>query len=103
MIDVELILQTDGCWSNGVRVVHFDRLILSHYFSELILQTHQLPTALLREPRHSTVSPYTQAMHKNLQDEKNSPQMSSGFVWSAVTTAFQQPSRVELIHKGKPL
>lgn len=63
-----------------MRVVHFDRLILSHYFSELILQNSELKTALLREPRCSTVSPYTQAMHKKLQDKKNGPQMSSGFV-----------------------
>lgn len=86
-----------------MKVADFDRLILSHYFSELILQTCQLQTALLREPRCSTVSPYTQAMHKKLQDEKNGPQMSSGFVWSAVITTFQQPSRIELFHKGKPL
>lgn len=103
MINAALTPQTDGCWSNGVRVVRFDRLILRRYFSELILQTHQLQSALLRETRCSTVRPCTQAMHKKLQDEKNSPQMSSGFVCTAVIATFQQPSKTELIHKGKPL
>lgn len=47
------------------------------------------------------MSPHTQDMHEQLQDEKNGPQVDSGFVWSAVIT-FLQP-RIELIHKGKKL
>ena len=49
------------------------------------------------------MSPHAQDMHKKLQDEKNGPQVDSGFVWSAVITTFLQPSRIELIHKGKKL
>lgn len=53
------------------------------------------------------VSSDTPARQKEMKDEENGPQMSSGFVWSEVRTTFQQPSTAELIHKGirvlKPL
>lgn len=79
-------------------VVHFDRLIPRHHFSKHTFQTHQLKPALLREPM---VSAETPDRHKEMQDEENGPQMSSGFVWSAVVTTFQQPGTAELIHKSK--
>lgn len=101
MIDMKLTLWTDGCFNHGVSVVHFDRLILRHYFSKFTFQTHQLKPALPREPRFSMVSSDTPVSHKEMQDEENGSQMSSGFVWSEVITTFRQPHPAELIHKGK--
>lgn len=75
--------------------------LFSVYFSKLTFQTHQLKPALPREPRFSTVGSDSPARQKEVQDEENDPQMSSGFVWSEVITNFEQPCPAELIHRGK--
>lgn len=98
---MELTPLTDGCCNHGGSVVHFGRLILRHYFSKLTFQTHQLKPALRREPMISVVSSDTPARQKEMKDEENGPQMSSGSVWSEVITTFQQARTAELIHKGK--
>lgn len=67
-----------------MRVVHSDRLILSHYFSDSYFK----PINYRLLCTEAVPSPHTQDMHKKLQDEKNGPQKNSGFVWSAVIKTY---------------